>query len=485
MAGIGDLVVNLKANASQFNKEMASAKSSVKGFSGLAVPSFKSVAAAAASMVNPVKIAMAAVASAAVGTGLALYGLNQRIGEIAGLSDKAAQFGVSVKFFQQLEFAADQSGVSSETLAKSVGKLTVAVGNAAAGSDPAIKAFEKLGINVEHLQSLNPEQQFMEVAKAISALPTQADKAAASVAIFGKSGLEMTTLFAGGLNDITALMKEAGALGIGLDDEDVARVAAADDALQRMKSAFTALLDQAIVGLAPTFEDIANTLTGWIAPLTKFLDGFNALENRSKWIRDVLQASMDVAFQHIAVRWDATLEMMAKKAKSFGQGLLKALQGDSSGLNAMMISSSQQQMNERNLGIAERKLDRILRRPGIAAANQNQQAAATPSGVSQNTPGWDMWGGAGKGVGASAATKNTVKQAAQTQVEQSQKQVQSIAPAFATAANRGSSEAYKTILRSQRPEVKAMNSIAVQAALQTVLQRQIATNTTPQFAPEF
>lgn len=499
MAGIGDLVVNLKADASQFNKQMASAKTSVKGFKGIAVPSFKSIASAAGSMITPITAAMTAITAASVGAGVAIYGLTGRMGEIAGMSDKAAQAGVSVKFLQQLGFAADQSGVSVETLNKSVGKLAIVTGQAASGNKAAQESFSRLGLNFADLQKLSPEQQFMEVAKAISALPTQADRAAASVAIFGKSGLEMTTLFSGGMSGIVDLMKEADRLGIGLNEEDVARVAAADDALQRMKASFGALVDQAIVGLAPAFEDIANTLTEWIAPLTKFLDGFNALEDKAKWMRDLLQAAMDVALQHIRVQWDKTMAYLAEKASELGKSFMKAMStGDISGLQKIvgkaLNNSLNQQFNRAQLGKAEARFRQVLRQPAEAAARQDQEDARKQQPQSVQPAQTDFrsmwnqalpWAQAALGVGKDLYGKATGGIMAKTPEAAKQIEYKSVQPAFATAANRGSSEAFKTILRSQRPEVKAMTTVAQQAPQQTAALRQIARNTTPQFAPEF
>lgn len=494
MSGTGDIVVNLQANASQFNRGMDSAKSSVKGFGSVAVSSLKSVA-------NVATMALGAVTVAVAGAGAAVYGLTGRMAELAGMNDKAAQFGVSVKFLQQLEFAADQSGVSAETLTKSISKLTIAVGNAGGGNKAAMESFGKLGIDFEKLKSMSPEKQFMEVAKAISALPTAADKAAASVAIFGKSGLEMTTLFAGGLGDITALMKEAGELGIGLNADDIARIAAADDAMQKMKASFGALVDQAIVGLAPTFEKIATTIKEWIVPLTKFMDGFNAMENQAKWIKDVLQAAMDVAFQHIVVRWDDTMDLMAKKAKEFGGALRKALStGDTSGLTSMMASSAQQRFNEKQLERAEKKLGRLLRQPGIAGRNQDaaDEAAAANAPKPPPPPSPTMWqqmlpmvqqampwlATAGK-VGTSMvgqATNGIGAAKAVAPEEYKTRQVQ-----YASAATRGSSDAFKTIIqRTQKdPQTKAMTTMASQVQKQTPILQQIANNTTPRFAPEF
>lgn len=495
MAGIGDLVVNLKADASKFNREMASAKNSVKSFHGMAIPSFKSIASTAASMITPITAVMTALTAGAIGAGAAIWGLTSRMGEIAGLADKAAQAGTSVKFLQQLTYAADQSGVSAETLTKSLGKLTIAVGNAANGSKPAQEAFGRLGLNIADLQAMRPEDQFLAVAKAISALPTQAERAAASVAVFGKSGLEMTTLFAGGLNDINKLMQDAQAIGIGLNADDVKRVAEADDALQRMKASFGALVDQAIVGLAPTFQEIANTITDWIAPLTKFMDGFNALNDKAGWVSETLQAGMDLAFQHAIVKWDETLATMRSNAVSFSKNMAILFTNPGAMIGAMMGKSAQQEFNVENLNAARDRFNKLMEAPSNAAAQQDasdaaaqQQQLPTPQPTAPNmfqqTIPW-LQAAATAGMDIYKKATGSLTAARPQSPSEVQREFRSVPPAFASAAMRGSSEALKTILNSQRPEVKIMTTVAQQAQQQTQLLRQVAQNTVPQFAPEF
>jgi hypothetical protein len=119
MAGLGDLVVNLSANTQKFDKNISKSQGGLKAF-----------ATSAMSALNPVTAAFTAMAAGAVGVGAAVWGLTSRIGTLAGVADKAAQTGLSGAFLQQLEYAADQSGVSAETLTGGIKKLTVMIGKA-------------------------------------------------------------------------------------------------------------------------------------------------------------------------------------------------------------------------------------------------------------------------------------------------------------------------------------------------------------------
>jgi len=312
MSGVmGSTVVNLGLNNDRFKKGLTESQSGLKSFAG-----------AAASLINPVTAGFAAITAGAVGTGVAIWGMTERIGKLAGVADKAAQTGLSGKFLQQLEFAADQSGVSAETLTVGIKKLTVLIGKAAGGSKEAAASLAQFGLNADELKNLSPEAQFMRIAEKISQIPTAAGRAAAAVKLFGKSGIDMTTLFAGGLNDIKKLMQDAADIGIGLDDNALAKAAAADDAIQKMKASFGAMLDQVAVGVAPAFEQFATYITGLNGPITKVLDKFNEMPDRLGFLGDLLEASFDVATETIKDNWDAMLEDMRLSTLRFAKDAL-------------------------------------------------------------------------------------------------------------------------------------------------------------------
>ena len=297
MATIGDLVVNLGLDTNKFKSGIDKAQSGLKSFGETAK-----------SLINPIKAGFASVAVGAASAGVAIYAVANRISSLAGIADEAVKTGLSGVFLQRLVYAADQSGINVDTLTGRLKKLTIAIGKA----DP--KPFEKLGVDFQKLKTLHPEQQFMMIAEVISKLPTAAERAAASVAIFGKSGVEITGLFAGGMGELNTLLKDAEALGIGISPEGLAKAAAADDAIQRMKASFGALFDQVTVGLAPAFNEVATAIANMIPPITKFFDKFNELEDKAQWINDMLVAGLDVGIESIKIHWATMLTDMVNMA---------------------------------------------------------------------------------------------------------------------------------------------------------------------------
>lgn len=374
MAGIGDLVVNLSAKTQNFDKNISKSQGGLKSFASSAV-----------SLLNPVTAGLVAMTTAAVGVGAAVWGLQGRIGELAGVADKAAQTGLSGAFLQQLEFAADQSGVSAETLTGGIKKLTVMIGKAADGNKEASETLKDFGLNAKELQKLSPEQQFLRISEAIGKIPTASGRAAAAVKIFGKSGIEMTTLFAGGLDDITTLMQDAKDIGIGLDDASLAKVAEADDALQKMYASIGAMVDQVAVGLAPAFTEVSTQVTNLIGPVTKLFETFNSMEGKWSWLGDTIVAAFDVGIETIKIHWAEMINDLLMQTSTFGFDVANfALDMTNPGLMAqrgaeMAAKAGAFQPEQDGLQQAQNKLADLMGK--FAAAQQQNNGGRLDPGI--------------------------------------------------------------------------------------------------------
>lgn len=107
----------------------------------------------------------------------------------------AQSLGVSYGELRQLQVAADLSGASSEQLAKAFTRAQVTISNAARGSKDAEAALARLGLSVDGLATQTSTQQFAAIASAINGIQNPAERAAAAVAIFGRSGAELLPTF--------------------------------------------------------------------------------------------------------------------------------------------------------------------------------------------------------------------------------------------------------------------------------------------------
>jgi len=188
-------------------------------------------------------------------------------GAVASIDDLAKRTGVSADVLQGYSLAANQSGVSLETFGKAVQKLTVNLGEAQTGNAAAVKSFADLGLSVQDLSRLSPQQAFEQVAAAIAKLPNPAQQAAAAVALFGKSGVELTPIFQEGATYLQQMVAEAKRLGISLSPQQIAGITALDDSLAKTRLTLQGFSQRLLAELAPALTQAAERATEFITSI--------------------------------------------------------------------------------------------------------------------------------------------------------------------------------------------------------------------------
>ena len=188
-------------------------------------------------------------------------------GAVAAIDDLAKRTGIGADVIQGYSLAANQSGVSLETFATAVQKLTINLGEAQTGNAAAIKSFTDLGLSVTDLARLSPQQAFEQVAAAIAKLPNPAQQAAAAVSLFGKSGVALTPIFQEGATYLQQMSAEAKRLGIALSPQQIAGIAALDDSLSKAQQTLQGFSQRLLAELAPALTAAAKNATEFIASI--------------------------------------------------------------------------------------------------------------------------------------------------------------------------------------------------------------------------
>jgi hypothetical protein len=239
-AGIGRGVSKTEQQLGRLSKSAASAASSLRALVGIEIGT--------------------RLASAFTDAARSAIGMASRVTEaIAAMDDLSQRTGVSTDALQGFQVAADLAGV--QNLEGALQKVSVVLGDAAAGSATAQKAFANIGLTVNDLLAKSPEEQFRAVASAIGAIKGPAAQAAAAVDLFGKSGVELLPLFAGNLKEIEA---QAQKLGMVLSEDQVGSITEMDDALLMVRKTFDGIIGQVTANLAPVVTDLANQFLGFV-----------------------------------------------------------------------------------------------------------------------------------------------------------------------------------------------------------------------------
>jgi hypothetical protein len=183
--------------------------------------------------------------------------------ELDALNDVANRTGVGVEALQAYARAAADTGVSVESFAKQMQKLTIAIGNASL-DDKAQKKFEELGLVFEELRTQSPEQQFEQVVDAIARIADPAERAATAVKFFGKGGIELGELFTLGPGALTNMRQEAIALGQVVDADAVKAIDNMNDSFAAVYATVKGLTGAILGELAGPISQIAQDLLGVI-----------------------------------------------------------------------------------------------------------------------------------------------------------------------------------------------------------------------------
>jgi len=299
MAVIGSLVLALKTKSKKFNKGLKSARKRLGRFAS-------SVRASAIGIAK-----FGAVLGAAALAGLAFY-VGKAFKAIDATAKLADRLNISTKALTGLQLAANLAGVENEVFNKGLEKMIRNIGETAKlGTGDAKDAFKALGLEVNALNSMSADQQFLTIADAISKMGTQSEKAAVAAKVFGRAGVQLLNVLTQNKKALQDVIKQNERLGGSFSRIDASKVEQANDALTRLGLSLKGLVNRIAIQVAPTIVKMANVLTevfvvarNTLIPvfiemgtsITKNIGG--AVLGVIPQVRDLL-ISMEFAFTHI------------------------------------------------------------------------------------------------------------------------------------------------------------------------------------------
>ena len=208
------------------------------------------------------------IASAAGGYIRSLVSMGQAQAEVIDSTSKlAARLGMTYGEFAGLALAGDLAGVGMDSIAAAATKADVAFVKAVNGSAAARSAFEGLGLSMDELGQMSAAERFQAIASAIAQLPTEAQRSAAAVQLFGRAGAELLPLFAGGAAGIQQAAEQAERLGLALTTAQGQDVEAMNDAFTMAQKAISGVVQQVVAYLAPAVKAVADTFTNLVGSI--------------------------------------------------------------------------------------------------------------------------------------------------------------------------------------------------------------------------
>ena len=188
------------------------------------------------------------------------------------LNDMSARTGIGTTALAELGYAAKMTGTSMESVERAIGKMQKNIAGVGEESATVTAALSAIGLSSSRLAGLAPEDQFQLISESIAAIEDPAQRSAAAMGVFGKSGRELLPM----MQNIKALRAEARELGIAPSPESIAAADAIGDAIDRVRAVVSSTVFEIGAALAPMAADI---LDGFLV-VTKAVKKF-VVENKS------------------------------------------------------------------------------------------------------------------------------------------------------------------------------------------------------------
>jgi len=197
-------------------------------------------------------------ASAAVG---GLSAMATKLTETTGnIADASARAGMSAEEFQKWTFAAEQSGMTMESLQGAMVKQQKSFADAKSGNDAMAESYKKLGLDIDKIGSSS--EAFDQVMAKLGDMQDETTRNALAADIFGKSYAELTPLLNEGSAGMDSLKQKAVDLGAVMSNDAVASGEALGDSLDQVKAAGMGVFNSLGSSMIPVLQTIVNMILG-------------------------------------------------------------------------------------------------------------------------------------------------------------------------------------------------------------------------------
>lgn len=177
------MLINIRANWKNAKNGMNSVLGHAKGIGSRISGAFAAAKNALGSVAGMMGIGL--------GTAAAIRGINTMINKMDTIGKQAANLGVSVEYFQKMQFAADRTGTSFDAVQTGLARMAKLSAQAVAGDKTGMDAFAQIGIGVEKLRRMKPEELFDEVTMRLQAMEDPQLKNAAAADLLGKNFVKL------------------------------------------------------------------------------------------------------------------------------------------------------------------------------------------------------------------------------------------------------------------------------------------------------
>ena len=243
-----EVVINVKANTDKAKTGLESMRSAMK------------------------KVGAAATVAGAAIIGIGVASLKSFSSAGDEVHKMSLRTGFGTEALSELRLAAELSGTSLGALETGVRRMQMSIVDAGRGVKLSVDAFDALGMTVDSIKNLSPEEQFDKMTVALAGIDDVALRTKTAMDLFGRAGTQLLPMLAGGEEGLEAMKQQAHDLGLVFDEEAAAKAARLNDAMTTMKASMTGVMMMIAEQLAPTVSMLAEKIGIAVSKISAWAD---------------------------------------------------------------------------------------------------------------------------------------------------------------------------------------------------------------------
>lgn len=210
--------------------------------------------------------------------------ISQTITDLGDIADKSLALGDTAENFQRIAFAADQAGVSMDSVVSASNKLQKSLGE---GTEQTAAALQKLGLSLEQVRKLSPAEALITVAGRLGEVKSASVQAALAADTMGKGFAALKPMVAQGEEALRAMTQQARVAS----DEAVKAADEYGDAIAEMQGAVKIFLAEALAPLLPLLTQSAKEFTAVGNNASGAADGVDRATSSARQLGETLAST--------------------------------------------------------------------------------------------------------------------------------------------------------------------------------------------------
>lgn len=224
-----------------------------------------------------------------IGAAVAAIGFTALVRQALEFADElekaSARTGIAVEGLQKLQFIANQTSGDIGTITNAISRMQVQLAAVDEGSTDATKALARLQIPIGQFVGLAPDQQFQKVAVAIANIQDPAQRTAAAVGLFGKSGAELLPVLVSTGLELDKVTAQFEAIGGPVSQKTVDQVDEIGDSFGRLKISTRSLVTELAALAQPLLTPLVDSIAEGIASFRLLSENADVLAKITQNIR--------------------------------------------------------------------------------------------------------------------------------------------------------------------------------------------------------